>query len=101
MKDNSYQINLLDVQSSKEMETEEVTVLATEAEEEQEEAESGICCVFKAEERKQVQANLSDALRSFPEESPTLVEIISPGRFMSLALECGLKARASFDLSDG
>ena len=100
MKDNSYQINLLDMQPSKEMETEEVTVLAAEAEEEQMENESGICCVFKAE-RKQLQANLSEVLRSCSEDNPTVVEIFSPGRFMSLAPECGLKARASFDLSDG
>eukprot|EP00435_Cladocopium_sp_Y103_P072195 s58_g39.t1 len=126
MKDNSYQINLMETQLPDKVSTAEVDVLTTSQEKDEFTPEElheimmcyepppesddgedgyppwdGVWCVFKAQERKLVQRNLTQVLSAQRLEAPSMVEIFSPGRFSALAPQCGLVARGSFDLSSG
>ena len=57
--------------------------------------------VFKSEERKKVQNNLVEVLRTKEDEAPTVIEVFCPGRFAEMTESCGLRSQGSFDLSDG
>lgn len=48
--------------------------------------------VFKADDRKKVQQNLLQVLRTHAEEAPT-VEVFCPGRFRAHAEQCGLRSQ--------
>ena len=48
-----------------------------------------------------IQRNLTQVLNVQRHEAPSMIEIFSPGRFSSLAPQCGLVARGSFDFSSG
>ena len=122
MKDNSYQINLMDLKDKVKIESPEVDVLTTTpgnfSPEEYDrimqayepppssdegcdgypggevdslidmwqdthdlEEETGVHCVFKAADRREVQEKMSQVLRCHRQEAPSVVEIFSPGRF--------------------
>ena len=155
LKDGSYQINLLDKDQAKGVETQEVDVLKVDQWEEreltpeefhqimldqddarppdsddgddgyprlpqdvpvwqglmeeylenQEELDAiaddpGVQCVFKHQDRKEVQQNMT-VLSVRKAEALSIIEIFSPRRFADLAELFGMVSRGSFDLSDG
>ena len=156
LKDGSYQINLLDKNQTKGLETQEVDVLKVNQMEEreltpeefhrimidqddarppdsddsddgyprlpqdvpvwqgmmeeymenQEELDAiaddpGIQCVFKHQERKGLQQNMTEVLATRKAEALSIIELFSPRRFADLAELFGMVSRGSFDLSDG
>ena len=106
MKDNSYQINLLDMEKGVGITSPEVDVMKVDAfhkasSQEEDEEEIGVHCVFKAKERKQVAENMSAVLAQNQCEAPTVMEFFSPGRFQELAGQCGMVGRGASDLSEG
>lgn len=105
MSDNSYQINLLDLKASTKVTSPEVDVMHVgpfhEESSHDEEEDTGVCCTFKAKERKQVMANMSSVLAQSSEPSPTVMELFSPGRFNSMASQFGMTGRGALDLSVG
>ena len=156
LKDGSYQINLLDKDQTKGLETQEVDVLKVNQMEEreltpeefhqimidqndaippdsddsddgyprlpqdvpvwqglmeeymenQEELDAiaddpGIQCVFKHQDRKGIQQNMTEVLATRKAEALSIIELFSPRRFADLAELFGMVSRGSFDLSDG
>lgn len=105
MRDNSYQINLLDMTDGLKLTSPEVDVMQVapfqEDSSQDEECETGAWCVFKAKERKQVLQNISSVLAQTSEDAPTVMEIFSPGRFQDKTSQCGLVGRGALDLSSG
>ena len=105
MRDNSYQINLLDMTDGLKLTSPEVDVMQVapfqEDSSQDEECETGAWCVFKAKERKQVLQNISSVLAQTSEDAPTVMEIFSPGRSQDKTSQCGLVGRGALDLSSG
>lgn len=133
MKDNSYQVNLLEMKPGGQLTSTEVDVLQVadvpgrsythselveiyasyepgpdsddpdpyDPEPYDDDLASGVCCVFKAKDRREVQNHMSDVLASHLHDAPTMVEFFSPNRFAEWTPKFGLIHRASFDLSDG
>ena len=143
LKDGSYQINLLDKEQTKGVETQEVDVLkvadtpghgltpdevhqimmdqreayppdsdesddgypklpqdASIGEQELDD-DPGIPGVFKHQERKGIQQNMTEVLATHKAEALSVIELFSPRRFADLTELFGMVSRGSFDLSEG
>ena len=61
----------------------------------------GTTGVFKHQDRKGLQQNLTEVLNTRKAEALSIVEIFSPRRFADLAELFGMVSRGSFDLSEG
>ena len=61
----------------------------------------GVQCVFKHQDRKEVQQNMTEVLSVRKAEALSIIELFSPRRFADLAELFGMVSRGSFDLSDG
>ena len=61
----------------------------------------GIQCVFKHQDRKGIQQNMTEVLATRKAEALSIIELFSPRRFADLAELFGMVSRGSFDLSDG
>eukprot|EP00438_Fugacium_kawagutii_P025213 Skav222622 [mRNA] locus=scaffold4205:86469:93548:+ [translate_table: standard] len=113
LRDGSYQINLLEVGSTSTLASPEVDVLDSSASaaymtvddavdlEEELGCLAGETCVFKAQERKALQAELTQVLASHAQHQPSVIEVFSPARFEEHCQRFGLASRGSFDFSDG
>ena len=106
MKDNSYQINLLDIAGGSKVVSPEVDVLGVtsfqeESSHDEADDDVGVCCVFKAKERKEVLGNVTRVLAQNARDAPSLMEVFSPGRFQEWADQCGITGRGALDLSEG
>eukprot|EP00913_Durusdinium_trenchii_P004266 g3954.t1 len=79
MKDNSYQINLLDIAGGSKVVSPEVDVLGVtsfqeESSHDEADDDVGVCCVFKAKERKEVLGNVTRVLAQNARDAPSLME---------------------------
>ena len=57
--------------------------------------------IFKHQDRKELQNNLTEVLNTRKAEALSIIEIFSPRRFADLAELFGMVSRGSFDLSEG
>ena len=65
------------------------------------EDELGVPCVFKHQDRKGLQQNMTEMLAVRKAEALSIMELFSPRRFADLAEHFGMVSRGSFDLSEG
>ena len=61
----------------------------------------GTMGVFKHQDRKGLQSNMTEVLSTRKAEALSIMEIFSPRRFADLAEHFGMVSRGSFDLSEG